>query len=289
MSDELWIIIIACLVGVSCSLVGVFLVLRKMSMLGDAISHSVLFGIVVAFLITGTRSPLAMFIGAVLTGILTTFITNFLNQRGKLQEDASIGVTFTWLFALGIILLSVYASEIDLDPDCALYGEIAFAPFRTITFLGRDIGPESFWMLLLTTLLNVCFIFFGYRALKTVSFDSQLAEVLGFNVKFWHYALMMFVSLTTVTAFDAVGAILVVAMLVIPPNTALLISKTVPQMIAWSLVFAILSSIGGYKLAEYFDASIGASIVCTSGILLMLIILIIKILLRVKEPLFGDK
>lgn len=270
-SHELWIIAIASLVALSCSLVGVFLVLRKMSMLGDAISHSVLLGIVLAFLLSGGRSLPAMMFGAGAVGLLTAYLTSVFHNTGRLQEDASIGVAFTWLFALGVILISLFAGQVDLDQDCVLYGEIAFAPFDTISLAGQDIGPRAFWTLLLVAALNTAFIVVGYRRLKTVSFDPVLASSLGISLTLWHYLLMTFVSLTTVASFESVGAILVVAMLVIPPNTAYLFARSLEEMIGWSVFFAIGSAIGGYLLARHFDASISGAMATVSGVLFIFV------------------
>lgn len=262
---DFWIILIAALVGISCSIVGVFLILQRLSMLGDAISHTVLFGLVTAFLLTQSRSALAMAIGAVGAGLLTTYLCNILHKKGKLQEDASIGVSFTFFFAVGVILVSAFAGQVDIDASCVLYGEIAFTPFDTLEIFGRDIGPRAFWILLTVTLLNLGFLFSGYRALKAISFDPVLAATLGFNVLLWHYLLMTFVSLTTVAAFESVGAILVIAMLVVPANTAYLFAKSLGQMICGSVLVSIFSVVIGYFLAVKFDASISAAMAMVAG------------------------
>jgi len=272
-SEPVWVIAIACLVGIACSLVGVFLVLRKMSMLGDAISHSVLFGIVMGFLLTGSRSPFVMLLGAGSVGVLTAYLTSVLHQHGKLQEDASIGVTFTWLFAVGVILISLYAGQVDIDQECVLYGEIAFAPFDTIVVGGSDLGPRSFWMLLVVTILSLGFVTIGYSRLKLVSFDPLLAASIGVAVSLWHYLLMTLVSLVTVAAFEAVGAILVVAMLVVPANAAFLIARSLLGMILLSCLFSIIAAVGGYWLAAEFDASISASIALVAGMVFILVLL----------------
>ena len=277
MSDGAWIILIGSLVGVSCSLVGVFLVLRRMSMLGDAMSHSVLFGIAAAFLLSGSRSPLIMFLGAGAVGLFTAYLSNALHRRGGLHEDSSIGVTFTTLFALGVLLISWGAGQVDLDQDCVLHGEIAFAPLDTLTIGARDFGPRVVWSLGAVTLINILILIFGYRALSLISFDPLLAGAMGVNVVFWHYLLMGAVSLTTVASFEAVGAILVVAMLVVPANAAFLLAKRLPTMIALAVVFSLLSSLGGYELARFFDASISAAIALVGGIILIISLIVSKI------------
>jgi len=286
MTHELWILAIACLMGISCALVGALMVLRKMAMIGDALSHTVLLGLVLAFMITGSRSITVMFMGAILVGLITVFLTDFLNRMGKLQKDASIGIVFTFLFAVAVILISVYTGEIDIDQDHLLYGEIAFAPFDTIEWNGRDIGPRAFWMLLLVAIANLVFITVGYRYLQAIAFNASLAAALGMTVNLIHYALMTMVSLTTVSSFEAVGAILVVAMLVIPANTAYLISKSMYSMIILSVLFAIAASISGYYLAVWADASISAAIAMMAGFIFILVLVFFSpdsLLHRIKQ------
>lgn len=141
MSFEAWIIATGVLVGVSCGLIGTFLVLRSMAMLADAICHTVLLGIVGAFLVTGSLDGIYMFIGAAATGLLTAFLVQLLHSKG-VQSDAAIGVVFTSLFAIGVILLSVYGANVHLDIEHSLMGEIAFVPWNTVTVFGVDIGES---------------------------------------------------------------------------------------------------------------------------------------------------
>jgi manganese/zinc/iron transport system permease protein len=280
MSDELWVIATALLTSLACALVGVFLVLRRLAMLADAISHSILFGIVVAFLWAGSRALLPMLVGATLTGLLTAWLTQLLTRQGRLQEDASIGVTFTWLFALGVILISAFAGQVDLDQDCVLYGELAFVAFESLSVAGIEIAPRAFCSALLVLVLNLLVLGLGFRRLTLVSFDSVFAEVQGVRVGVWHYALMTLVSLTTVASFEAVGAILVVAMLVIPANTAFLIAKSVRAMVVYALLFATSASLGGYALARWLDAPIAASIVLLAAGQLVVVLLGVQVLQR---------
>lgn len=265
MSDAVWIILIGALAGVSNALLGSLLVLRRMSMLGDAISHSVLFGIVLAFLVSGSRSPLLMLLGAGGVGILTAYLTSFLHRHGKLQEDASMGVVFTWLFAIGVILIAVYARSIDLDQDCVLHGEIAFAPFERVHLGENDIGPRAFWMLLIITAANLLFVVGAFHRLKVFVFDPQFAATAGFPVMRWHYLLMTLVSLTVVASFEAVGAILVVAMLAVPASAALLLSSGLHQMLWISCMIAVASSLGGYWFAAQLDGSVSAAMALCGG------------------------
>ena len=267
MSDGLWIILIGSLVAAACSLVGCFLVLRRQAMMGDAISHGILPGIVLAFLFTGTRNIVPMLLGAGALGLITAYITDTLTQRGRLQSDAAMGVTFTWLFALGIILVTRYAGSVDLDVDCVLHGELIFAPFRRLTIAGIDLGPQSFWSVGCVALIDLCFVVAGYKQLKVCSFDPGLAASLGINVTLWHYLLMSFTSLTTVACFESVGAVLVVAMLIVPANTAYLLTNRLSVMLGLSVAVGAVASALGYGLAYALDSSVAGSITTIGGIL----------------------
>ncbi len=278
MMGDIWILATASLVAVSCSMVGVFLVLRRMSLLGDAISHSVLLGIVLAYLAVGSRSVVAMMIGATVIGLLTAWLSNTLHRVSKLQTDASIGIIFTWFFAVGVILISVYAGQVDLDQECVLYGEIAFVPFDTVVWGESDIGPRAFWLILGVFLLNLLMVLIGFERFKLVAFHPALAVSLGVNVVFWHYLLMTMVSLTTVASFDAVGAILVVALLVIPASAAYLLAKSLKGMLWLAAGYAQLSVLAGYAVAVWLDSSIAASIAVMAGLLLMATVLVLQVL-----------
>lgn len=267
MNDTVAILLTASLVASACALVGTFLVLRKMAMLGDAISHAVLPGIVLAFLFTGSRDILPMLVGAAAMGLLTVLITDTLNRYGKLQSDASMGVTFTWLFALGVILVTRYTGSVDIDVECVLYGELIYAPFDSLYLFGTNVGPRSAWLLGGVTLANAAFILLGYKQLKITTFDPALAAALGINTALWHYLLMTAVSVTTVASFESVGAILVVAMLTIPPNAAYMLTDRLPVMIVLSVVIAVASALLGYAMAWYLDASIAAAIAVVAGLI----------------------
>lgn len=268
--DSLWIMAIGSLVAAACALVGCFLVLRRLAMLGDAISHSVLPGIVLAFLLSESRHVIPMVVGAGILGVSTAFFTDLLTRYGKLQSDASIGVTFTWLFAIGVILVSKYTGHVDLDVDCVLYGNIVFAPLDTIAWGGTSIGPRSFWLLLVVAIANLIFVLLAYKQLKLCAFDPGLASALGIGVAVWHYLLMGFVSITTVASFESVGAILVVAMLVVPPNTAYLLTDRLSHMLIWSIAIGVASAMGGYWLAAVLDGSPAGAMATVAGLLFLL-------------------
>jgi manganese/zinc/iron transport system permease protein len=265
--NAFWIILTGSLVATCCSLLGCYLILRRMAMVGDAISHAVLPGIVIAFLFTGSRDSIPMIIGAGLLGVLTTFLIEFFHRYARVQADSSIGITFTWLFAIGIILISVFAGQVDLDQDCVLYGEIAYVPLDLwLTEDGLSFGPQTIWTLGFVTILIIAFITFGYKELFLTAFDPGYAAVIGISTTLWYYLLMTAVSLTTVASFESVGAILVVAFLVGPPATAYLLTDNFKTMLVLSVIIGIIASIVGYYLAYWLDGSIAGAIATVTGL-----------------------
>ena len=273
--NAFWIILTGSLVATCCSLLGCYLILRRMAMVGDAISHAVLPGIVIAFLVTGSRETVPMLIGAGLLGVITTFLIEFFHRYARVQADAAIGVTFTWLFAIGIILISVFAGQVDLDQDCVLYGEIAYVPLDlVISDGGLNYGPRTVWTLGIVTLLILLFVVIGYKELFLTTFDPAFAAAIGFSTSLWYYLLMTAVSLTTVASFESVGAILVVAFLVGPPATAYLLTDNFKRMLLLSVILGILASAAGYYLAVWMDGSIAGAIATVTGIEFMLAFLL---------------
>jgi manganese/zinc/iron transport system permease protein len=269
--NDLYIILTAILVSCNCALLGCFLILRKMAMVGDAISHAVLPGIVIAFLISGSRDSVTMLVGAGLIGILTTFLIEFFHKKAKLQTDASIGVTFTWLFAVGVVLISLFAGKVDLDQDCVLYGEIAYVPLDVIIADdGTNLGPRALYVMGSIMVVILLFIILGYKELFLTTFDPAYAGAIGISTTLWHYLLMGAVSATTVASFESVGAILVVALLIAPAAAAYLLTDNFKIMLVVACVVGILASIGGYYLAVWLDGSIAGAIATVSGILFAL-------------------
>lgn len=269
MSDALWVIITGSLVGASCGFIGCYLILRKMAMIGDAISHTVLLGIIGAFLVSNSMDGFTMLIGAAIVGLLTTFFVQTLHQSG-VQSDAAIGVVFTALFALGVVLVSFYAKEVHIDLQHVLYGEIAYVPWDTWTINGVDMGPRAVWMVGGVLLFNVIIVSLFYKEMKIVSFDPQMALAVGIPVILIHYIIMTLVSITTVSAFESVGAILVVAMLIVPGATAYLLTDRLSVMLVLSMLVGVASAVLGYGAAALLDASISGCMTTVAGILFAL-------------------
>ncbi|AST92967.1 MULTISPECIES: metal ABC transporter permease [Sutcliffiella] len=269
MTYEAWIIVTGSLVGITCGITGCFLILRKMAMLADAISHTVLLGIVAAYLVSSSMEGIYMFAGAIIVGLLTAFFVQLLHSSG-VQSDAAIGVVFTSLFALGVVLISLYAGRIHLDVDHALMGEIAFVPWNTWEIGGVDLGPIAVWMLGIVLFINLTLIVIFYKELKITSFDPEMATAIGIPVMFIHYVLMGMLSITTVASFDSVGAILVVAMLIAPGASAYLLTDRLSIMLLLSALLGVLAAGLGYYAASILNVSISGSMATMAGILFVL-------------------
>ncbi len=259
--------LIAIIVSVACALPGVFLVLRKMSMMSDSITHTILLGIVLAFFITYDLNSPFLIAGAALMGVITVWLTETLAKTRLVSEDSAIGIVFPLLFAIAIILITRYAGSVHLDTDSVLLGELAFAPFNRMIVLGVDIGAKSAYTSGALLLINVVFIIVFYKELKIVTFDPMLASVLGFSPVLVHYGLMALVSLTAVGAFEAVGSILVVSFMIGPPVTAYLLTDGLKVMLLLSAGFGAVSGVIGYQIASILDVSIAGSMAVTIGLI----------------------
>ena len=266
-APQLEIQAIAAVVAVACALPGVFLVLRRMALISDAISHAILLGIVVAFFVVEDLSSPILVVGAALTGLATVALVELLKRTQLVKEDAAIGLVFPVLFSGGVILISRFADDVHLDTDAVLLGELAFAPFDRLVIGGYDLGPKSLFVMGAILLVNALAIALFYKELKLATFDAGLAVALGLSPGLVHYGLMSLVSVTAVGAFDAVGSILVVALMIAPPATAYLLTDRLSAMLALSALAGVASALGGYWLAHWLDASIAGSMATMTGVL----------------------
>jgi manganese/zinc/iron transport system permease protein len=276
-TPTLAIALTAIFTAISCAVLGAFLVLRKMTMVGDAISHAVLPGIAIAYLLSQSRASLPMFLGAALVGVFATVVIEILSKKWKVQSDASIGMTFTTLFALGVVLITFWSDKVDLDQECVLYGEIAFVPFNTWTMAGKSMGPIALWTSGILLILVLIYTLVGYKGLLMSSFNADYAAVLGIGIGAWNLSLMSMVSLATVVSFESVGAILVVALLVAPAATAYLISSQLKTMIGLSALFGFTGSLGGYFLSAALDTSIAGGIATTLGVQFAVVLVFVQL------------
>ena len=288
-SAQIEIQLIASLVAVACAIPGTFLVLRKMAMISDAISHSILPGIVVGFFITHDLNSPLLIILATLTGIITVVLVEYIQKTGLVKEDTAIGLVFPALFSIGVIMIAKNANDVHLDIDAVLLGELAFAPFDRLIIEGTDVGPKALWIIGVILIVTLIFLLAFFKELKVSTFDKGLATSLGFSPAITHYGLMSVSSVTTVGAFDAVGAILVVALMITPAAAAYLLTKNLKKMLVLSVIFGIFSALFGYWVAHWLDASIAGSITTILGLLFLVVYLfapnkgIISVLHREKQ------
>jgi manganese/zinc/iron transport system permease protein len=273
-SAQIEIQLIASIVAVACAIPGTFLVLRKMALISDAISHSILPGLVLGFFITHDLNSPLLIIMAALSGVVTVVLVEFIQKTKLVKEDTAIGLVFPVLFSIGVIMIAKNANDVHLDTDAILLGELAFAPFDRFLFDGSDLGPKSLWIIGTILLITIGLLFAFFKELKISTFDAGLATALGFSPIMIHYGLMSVASITIVGSFDAVGAILVVALMIAPAATAYLLTDNLKRMLGLSVIFGVFSAIAGYWLAHWLDASISGSMTTILGIVFLMVYLL---------------
>ena len=295
LTTTFWIVLMGFLVTAACGMIGNYLILRRMALVGDAISHSVLPGLAIAFLLMHSLKTVPMFIGALVAGILTTVLIELIHKKSRVKQDSAIGITFSTLFAIGVILISFGQTDaVHLDAECVLYGEIAFVPLDLVqTQLGPGalsvvekipglnsemflngnlltIPPPSVIRMAVVTGITLLLILVFYKELLVTSFDSGLSSSLGINSTVVHYTLMGMLSVIIVSAFEAVGAILVIAMLILPGATASLLVHRLPPMFGITVIHAALSAGGGIHLATWLNCSPAGAMVVAGSVLFAL-------------------
>jgi manganese/zinc/iron transport system permease protein len=264
--DHLWIIVIAALTGAACAPLGCYLLLQRMSLMGDAISHAVLPGLALAFLLTGSRGNLTMLAGGGAIGVATALVSQWLHRYGRTDQNAAIGVVFTTLFALGLVLIVVAADHVDLDPNCVLYGNLELAGLDTV-MLGSLAVPRAAIILTAVFVLDVVTIVCCYKALLLATFDLAHAQTIGFAPNTVQCLLMALVAINAVAAFEAVGTVLVVAMLIVPAATARLLTERLVPMLLISAVLAALAGVVGHIAAVTLPTLLGVMDTRSAGMI----------------------
>jgi len=261
---DIAIVLTGMLVGTAAALLGPFLVLRQNAMLSDAISHSILFGIVMVWLLAGVASgPLQIF-GAALTGVLTVWLTELLAGTGRMRDDAAIGLVFAALFSAGVLLLNLFARNAHLDMHSVLLGEIGFVWLDTVAWAGLDWPKALLWMGAVTV-ANAVFVGLFWKELKLATFDPVLARAFGMRPGLLSYGLLFLLSATAVAAFDAVGVVLFVAFVIVPPSAAYLLTDRLGPMVLIGIAIAWVSALVGHPVAVALDVSIGATMALMTG------------------------
>lgn len=273
LGSGLEIILVSIVACFCCAIPGVFLVLRGMSMMTDAISHTVLLGITIGFFIANDLNSPWLMIFAILVGLLTVWLTELLYQTRLLSKDSAIGIVFPLFFSTAVILISKFAKNVHLDVEHVVFGEMAFIPFNRFQTESYDFGPKALVILFVIFLINLLIMILFYKELKISTFDSDYAKVIGFSPIFLNYLLMSMASVTSVGTFQSIGVILVIAFMTGPPLAARLLTDKLGVMIIYSLILGALSSVIGYFIATYLDVSISGMQATIIGLVFFIVLL----------------
>lgn len=267
------------IVAIPASILGVLLVHRKAIMVADAISHSVLPGIVIAYILLPERNDLGLFIGAIICGMITTLLIDFFNKRLRLTFDVSIGVLFPVLFSIGILLMAKYAGvNSDIDMECVLFGDLETTVLETIEWNGKVYGTQFFYRLLPIMIFLISMILIGFRTWQSWLFNSEFLSIKGFKIEFMQLLLMLLLSVFSVVSFEGVGVVMVLGLLILPAATSLLFVRNLKQNFIYSTCIGIVSSIGGVLLGIYFDISIAPCVTLVNAVIfsLLLVFFVLK-------------
>ncbi len=261
------LILTAMITSVTCCIPGTFLVLRGASLISDAISHAIFLGIVVSFFIFKEFYAPGLFLGATITALITIWLIEKLMSLKRLNADAIIGIIFPCLFSIATILINIYAQNIHLDIDAVLLGELAFTPFYQIMWNSTMIGSYALWTMSAILIFNIIIMGILYKKLVISTFDPEFAQSCKFNVHKIYWILMTLTCITILAAFEAIGAILIIAFIIIPPATAYLMTRKINHMLILGILVSILGTIIGCLFANIFQASIAGSITTVYGLI----------------------
>ena len=273
MSSNAVILLTAMMCAAACALLGSFLILRRMAMMTDAISHAILPGLVFGFWIANGSNLISGAIGATIAALLTVTMVEALGRTKRVDGGSAMGIVFPAMFALGTVLVSRYFSEVHLDADAILMGNIEFSVFDRLVIGGNDLGPRSLWIMGALVVMNAGFLALFFKELKLTTFDPALAAAFGFMPVVLNYLLMAVLSVTTVGAFTAVGAILVVALVIVPSATAYLLTDRLSLMIGLSVGIGAFSAWLGFQFALWQDVSVSGSMAAATGLVFLLALL----------------
>lgn len=270
-TDDCWCLAVAVTGSVAASLLGGYLILRRLSLLGDALSHGVLPGIALGYLLTGSLTGWGIMFGALLFGFLTAFLAQTINARVNVPEDSSIGIVFTALFSIGVILVSRVLTQVHIDSDCIFFGNLEQIVLDMEYWFGIEV-PHVLPTMAMSLLLTVGFIALFWKELKIASFDPALSQAMGYRPQLVHYLLMGLVSLVSVTSFEAVGSIVVVAMLIVPAACAYLLTDRLAVMLMLAAAVGALSAVLGYFVRPP-EGNVPGMMAVMAGALLLLAVL----------------
>lgn len=266
--DEFLLIITAILVAIPAALLGVILLLNKSVMIGDAISHAVLPGIVIAYLIVGTMDNTYVLMGASIAGFITTLLIDFFQAKFAIQKDAAIGTATTFLFSLGVLLLALFFGQnTELDQECVLFGAIETTVIEQVLVGETIIGTRAIFQLLPLTIIVVLFVFFGFSRLKSWLFNASYTTLLGISIMKWRLSVLLLLSLHAVLSFESVGAVMLIGLLVLPGTTALLLAKNLKEAFVYAVIIAIIACVIGVLVGFQINVSIAPVIIFSNSFL----------------------
>lgn len=274
------IFIILYLTSLACGSIGSILVIKNESMIADALSHSILLGIVIGFFITHNLDSPLLIIGAAIFGLLTVFLIEYLMKSSKINHDSATGLVFPLFFSIAVILISMYARNVHLDIDMVLMGEILFTPLNRITIFNISL-PVALTHIIIIILLNVIFLSLAYYRLKLYLFDEVQAKIKGVNTVLLKTIIIFLVALTTVVSFNIVGSISVITFFVAPTMCSLFIAKNYKKLLILNLIFSFIYCSIGHSLAIVFDLNIAGSVAFTALLLCLSVITIKHIINKI--------
>jgi manganese/zinc/iron transport system permease protein len=272
-SADLQIVLTAGLVATACGLLGPFLVLRRVALLGDAVSHAVLPGIVATFLVFGTRAPLQVIFGAAVFAVLCVLAIEALRATGLVQADAAIALVFPALFSLGVLGITQWTANLHLDLDATIYGEIAFVPLQQWGIAGVVV-PRAVVIVGAVAAFNLALVTALWKELKATSFDPEFSRTVGIPPAWLSRLLLVAVAVTAVTAFESVGAILVVTLLIVPAAASYLLTDRLWAMVAITVAIGWVCAGAGYAGALRLDASIAGAMGLVAAVCFALALLL---------------
>lgn len=284
MSFVLWVMILAIVTAVTCALPGIWLVLRKQSMLTDAISHAVLPGIVIAAVATGTiQSPWSI-VGAAVMGTVVVLGAELLESTGLVSGDGPQGLVFPALFSIGVLLLSTRFNGVQITESAVLVGDLNLAAFLPLKIGTTMLGPQYLWVMAGVLALNIAYLTVLHTRLKLIAFDPELAQTMGIPVKRLGHLTMLVVSVTITAAFNAAGAVLVMALMIVPAAIAQLLSHSISGMYIITIVVTIICSVAGFWAAYILDASTSSGLAFFYGIIYLAVVAGTVIMRKLRAP-----
>jgi manganese/zinc/iron transport system permease protein len=267
------LIIIAVLASVACVIPGVFLVLRGVSLMSDAMSHALLLGIVATFLVVRSLTSPWLLVGAAIAGFAVVVVTEYAMHQFRLHKDAAIGLFFPFFFSIAVVLISLFTRDVHLDTDMVLLGDMVFAPFSRCVIAGVDCGPQAVMVILSMLVVSVGVLAIFYRPLVMSIFDPLCARTAGISATTLYYGMIFLTSMVAVSVFSVVGSVIVVALMIVPAATAYCTARSVPQMIAHAMVISVIAAVSGYFFAAWADLSIAGAIAMMAGIIFTIVVI----------------